>query len=219
MATNAGHMTKLEAVNEMLLSIGESPVQSLSSGLGDAAVAESILDRTNRRIQLKGWHVNTDRAVTLSKNASNQFTLPVDTLKVDTVNPQSGRQENTPRRSSHINAVMRRSADDTKWLMYDADNNSETWTNETELTVDIVKFKDFADLTPALQEYVWTAAAHRFQKGMMGSKVLFEFTREDVLDAETQAVQEDAENEDLNILRESPHAFSVAHRFNPGYGR
>lgn len=219
MATNAGHMTKLEAVNEMLLSIGESPVQSLSSGLGDAAIAEAVLDRTSREVQLKGWHVNTLRAFTLSKNGSNQFGLPDDTLKVDTVNPQSGRQESTPRRSSHINAVMKRASDDSKWLMFDVDNNSETWTNETELTVDIVKLLDFAKLTPALQIYVWTKAAHRFQKGMMGSKVLFEYTSEDVLEAETQAVQEDADNEDLNVLRESPHAYSVAYRFNPGYGR
>ena len=219
MATNAGHLTKLEAVNEMLLSIGESPVQSLSSGLQDAAIAESILDRTSREIQLKGWHCNTLRGYELSKNASNQFALPVDTLSVDTTNPHSGRQTGSPNPSSYINAGMRRSADDTKWLLYDNDNHTETWTSETTLTVDIVKLLDFANLTPALQVYVWTKAAHRFQKSIMGSGVLFEFTMNDVMEAEMQAVQEDSANEDLNILRESPHAYSVAWRNNPGYGR
>lgn len=219
MAVNQGHMTKLEAVNEMLLTIGEAPVQSLESGLGDAAIAESTLDRVSREVQLKGWHCNTDRATTLSKNASNQFALPVDTLKVDTTNRTSGRQTSTPNPNSYINAGMRRSADDTKWLMWDNDNNSETWTNETTLTVDIVKFKDFANLTPALQIYVWTKAAHRFQKGIMASQVLNQFTLEDVIEAETQAVQEDSENEDLNIIRENPHVNSVARRNNPGYGR
>lgn len=215
MATNEGHMSKLEAVNDMLLSVGESPVQSLASGLGDAAIAEAILDRVSREVQLKGWHVNTRRSVTLTKDVNDIFGVPVDTLKVDTVDPTSGRQINIPRQSSFVNAVMMRSADDTKWLLYDIDNNSETWENETELTVDIVKFLNFANLTPALQMYVWTSAAHRFQKGLLGSKVVFEYTSEDVLAAETQAVQEDAENEDLNVIRENRHVRSIAFRNNP----
>lgn len=220
MATNEGHMTKLEAVNEMLLSIGESPVQTLTSGLGDASIAESVLERTSRQVQLKGWHCNTDRGLALAKNADNQFALGVDTLKVDTVNAVSGRQTNRPTGSAFINAGMRRSADDTKWLMYDNDNLTEVWSSETELSVDRVFLLDFAKLTPALQVYVWTQAAHRFQKSLMGSRVLFEFTATDVLDAETQAVQEDSENEDLNIIRESGHVFGVAYRYgNAGFGR
>ena len=42
MAVNPGHMTKLDAVNEMLWTIGEAPVSSLDGGLGDAAIAEAI---------------------------------------------------------------------------------------------------------------------------------------------------------------------------------
>ena len=39
--------TVLEAVNTMLTSIGEAPVNSLTSGLEDAELAESILDECN----------------------------------------------------------------------------------------------------------------------------------------------------------------------------
>jgi hypothetical protein len=219
MATLEGHMTKLEAVNDMLWTIGESPVQDLESGLGDAAIAEAILDRTNRRIQLKGWHCNTRRNHELTTNSDNQFALPVDTLKVDTVNPTSGRQTDTPRHSAFINASMRRANDDNRWLLYDNDNNSETWTDVSTITVDIVQLISYANLTPALQNYVWTAAARQFQVGAMGSKVLYEITSQDLIDAETQAVQEDSENEDLNVIRENPHVRSVAYRFNPHFNR
>lgn len=215
MAPNEGHMSKLEAVNDMLWTIGESPVQSLSSGLGDAAVAEAILDRVSRQIQLKGWHVNTLRNYELSLNASDQFALPVDTLKADTVNPSGGRRTSTPRPSAYINAVMKRAADDTKWLMFDADNNSETWSDVDTLTVDIVKFLDFANLTPALQIYVWTRAARRFQAGAMGSKVLHQVTIEDEMEAEAQATEEDCENEDLNLIRDNAHVRAIAVRNNP----
>lgn len=222
MATLEGHLTKLQAVNDMLWSIGEMPVQSLESGLGDAEQAEAILDRTSREIQLRGWHVNTLRDYELSKNASNQFVLPVNTLRVDTVNPRGGwRRTATPPHSARIDAVMKRSEDDTKWLMYDRDNNTELWTasDPATLNVDIVLILEFADLTPALQHYVWTMAAHRFQKGAMASQVLQKMTEEDVVNALTQAVQEDTMNEDQNLINDNGHVNSVAWRNNPLYGR
>ena len=215
MATNEGHMSKLEAVNDMLWTIGESPVQSLSSGLGDAEIAEAILDRTSRRIQLRGWQVNTLNDWEIDKNSDNHFPLPVDTLKVDTVNPYGGRKETTPQRSGHINAHMKRADDDSKWLLYDGDNNSETWTNETKLTVKLVKFLDFDKLTPALQIYIWTEAAKQFQAGGMGSRVLFEITQNMVIEAEMQASNEDTENEDTNLIRDNAHVRAIAHRNNP----
>ena len=214
-------MTKLQGVNDMLWSIGESPVQSLESGLGDAEQAESILDRMSRQIQLKGWHLNTLRAHELSQNAAFQFVLPVNTLKVDTVNPRGARRRSTPRHSGTVNAVMKRSEDDTMWLLFDVDNNTESWENASEdtLTVDLVLLLEFANLGPALQMYVWTMAAHRFQKGAVGSKVLQEATVEDVADALAQAVQEDVMNEDINLITQNAHVAAIARRFNPLYGR
>lgn len=221
MATLEGHMTKLQGVNDMLWSIGESPVQSLASGLPDAEQAESLLDRASRQIQLRGWHVNTLKSYEITKNASNQFALPVNTLRVDTVNPRGGRQRSTPNHSSYINAVMKRSGDDTKWVLFDVDNNTEFWTDNDPdtLTVDLVTLIEFANLTPALQQYVWTTAALRFQKGALGSKVLHELSLEDLADALAQAVQEDTRNEGMNIIRDNAHVRGIAYRYNPGFGR
>lgn len=220
MAVNEGHMSKLQAVNDMLWTIGESPVQSLASGLGDAAIAETLLDRSSRQVQLQGWHVNTNKGKVLTQNASDQFALGVDVLKIDTVNRSGHRKTSTPVPSAYINAVMRRSADDTKWIMYDMDALSEFWTDTgiTTLTVDEVIFLDFANLTPALQMLVWTTAAQRFQTGSMGSTVLDKVTSRDIEMARLQAVQEDSENEDLNIIRDNAHVRSIAWRHNPGAG-
>lgn len=217
MAVLEGHLTKLQAVNDILWTIGELPVQSLASGLGDAEIAEAMLDRVSREIQLKGWQVNTTYATELTLNTSDQFALPVDVLRVDTSNPVSGRQTSSPRHSRFVNASMKRAADDSKWVMYDNDNNSETWTDPTVLTVDMVQLLEFANLTPALQMFIWTAAAHRFQKGAMASKALQQFTQEDVFQAETQAVQEDSMNEDLNMVAQNPHVRSITYRYNPSY--
>ncbi len=219
MATLAGHLTKLEAVNDILASIGEDPVNSLASGLPDAEQAETFLERESRRIQMKGWHVNTLNSFVIELNAANQFALPDNTLKVDSVNPSGGRKIASPPSSGYINAAMRRSADDTKWILWDADNNLETWTFDTRINVDLVQFIEFANLTPALQIYVWTSAAHRFQKSVMGSAALQQFTLEDVQNSEVDAVNEDMENEDLNIIRDNAHVHAIAFRNNPLYGQ
>lgn len=222
MATLAGHWTKLQAVNRILDSIGEDPVNDLDSGLPEAEKAETFLDDSSRRIQLMGWHCNTREDIVLTLDANDLFLLPDSTLKVDTVNPRGARKTSaSPTPSSYVNASMRRSSDDTKWVLYDVDNDSETWTNAglTTLTVDIVQLIEFANLTPALQMYVFTDAAHRFQKSIMGSQVLASYTTEDLQKAEVSAVNEDMENEDDNIIHDNPQVYDIVFRNNPRFGR
>jgi hypothetical protein len=218
MALLTGHMTKLEAVNEMLFTIGERPVNSLASGLSEASQAEDILDRESRRIQMKGWHGNTLFNHQITPNASDQFALPDNVLKVDTVNPSYRRSGNTPAPSSYINVSMRRDAADTKWLLWDNDNGSETITDVTAMTTELVLFLEFANLTPALQIYIWVSAARRFQQGAVGSQALDAFTQEDVVEAMADAVNEDLENSDANILHDNPHVAAIARRRSPSSG-
>jgi hypothetical protein len=59
-------LTKLEAVNEMLAAIKEFPVAALDpGGTSTAALAESVLDRENKRVQSRGWHENSEYDVDL----------------------------------------------------------------------------------------------------------------------------------------------------------
>lgn len=217
MAVKTAHMTELEAVNEMLRSINEQPVQSLSSGQLDAEQAQAKLNEVSRQIQSEGWHANTRRSVSLSKNASNQFVVGVNVLKIDTVNPDSPRRTGSPNPSSFYNVGLRRNAGDTTYLLYDIDNDSETWSTPDTLTVDIVEFLPFEDLPPSLQGYIHKMAAHEYQKSAVGSSVLFEFTKEDVEIAMIRAIQNDMENDDRNMLRDSRHSREIVYRYNPYY--
>ena len=216
-APKVAHMTELEAINQMLRSINEQPIQSLTSGQIDAESAEAVLTETSRLIQSEGWHANTRRSVSITKNSDNQFAVAVNVLKVDTVNPDSPRRTGSPNPSSFYNVGLRRDAADTKWLLYDIDNDSETWSDPDTLTVDIVEFLPFEHLPVALQAYIYHSAGHAFQKAQVGSQVLFEFTREDVDRSEARAVQTDMENEDRNMIRDSRAAREIAYRYNPMY--
>ena len=181
MATLVAHVPKLRAVNEILFTIGESPVNTLESGLADAALAERVLDDMSRQIQLTGWHGNTLYEFVINRNVALQIPLPINALKVDTVNPRSGRNEGSPTPSGHIDAAMRLSADKTLYLLFDVDNNRETWPNNSSLTVDMVLYLDWDELTPALQLYIEKVASRRFQSGAMASKVLYATTQRPIL--------------------------------------
>jgi hypothetical protein len=212
-------MTETEAVNQMLRSINEQPVQGLDSGQIDAEQAQAMLNEASRLIQAEGWHANTRRGVVLTLNASNEFALGVNVLSIDSVNPTSPRRAASPNPSAFYDVGMRRSTDDTQFLLYDVDNDTETWANgPTTMTVDIIEFLDFKDLPTALQGYIYKQAAHDFQKAAVASQVLFAFTQEDVDVANMRAVQEDMQNDDRNMLRDSRASREIVQRNNPLYG-
>lgn len=218
-APKTAHMTELEAVNQMLRSINEQPVQSLSSGQLDAEQAQAILNETSRMIQAEGWHANTRPAVALSLNADNQFAVGVNALSVDSVNPSAPNRRGSPNPSAFYNVMLKRSEDDTKYILWDVDNDSETWTSgPTTMTVDIIEFLRFEHLPPLLQGYIYRSATHDFQKSAVASQVLFAFTQEDVDISRNRADQEDMKNDDRNMFRDSRSSFEIVFRNNPMYG-
>ena len=77
--------SKLDAVNSILLGIGEAPVNTLGSGLQEAEIAEVTLDNINREVQSLGWHFNTEVRYTLAKNTDGIINLPTNCLKIDVV--------------------------------------------------------------------------------------------------------------------------------------
>lgn len=88
-------MTELEAVNEMLMSIGQAPVNTLNvTGIRDVNVARALLAKVSRRVQSRGWNFNTDDAYVLSPDVDDIILIPSGALKVI---PQVGNQYTTRR--------------------------------------------------------------------------------------------------------------------------
>lgn len=72
--SNWGYNAELEAVNDMLAAIGESPVSTLEDDANtDVVSARRILHKINRREQSKGWTFNIDEEATLSPDVYSQL--------------------------------------------------------------------------------------------------------------------------------------------------
>jgi len=87
-------MTEIEAINIMLSTIGESPVNSLYEvhGVVDAVVAKSVLKEVSTAVQEEGWHFNIEKNFTLTPDSVNkEITIPYDCIQCDASGQDSER--------------------------------------------------------------------------------------------------------------------------------
>jgi len=183
---NQTPMTELEAVNFLLSTIGESPINSIEDpGHVDAVTARQTIHLVSRSMQNKGWHWNTDQGLTLAASLPlGEVTLPPDTLRVDTVYPDGD-----------LDVVSRGQR------LYDRRNH--TYQIGRSIKVDIVRFLPFAELPEAARWYTTVTAARMFQEKSVGSETLAKFTRDDEKKAWADLMHEESEVADYNVFTDS----------------
>lgn len=161
-------LTKLDAVNLCLSSIGQTPINSLDVvGNRDANIASLALDNTTREVLLHGWSFNTDEEYELVPNQDGQIIVPSGVLYID------------PSRIDR-NYVVR--WDNGSPKIYDKTNRTFT-IEENPLRVDIIWAFAFEEVPQHARHYIATRAARIFQSQVLGSDVLFRFTEQHEMEA------------------------------------
>lgn len=190
-------MTELGAVNAMLLSIGQAPVNTLLvSGIRDVNIAKSELTEMARTVQLDGWNWNTDDAYVLSPDLDGDIVVPPGVLKFEAAD-----------RSRSI--VQRRG---TKGLqLYDRDRASFTFAEPVSLKV--VWGFPFDDLPETARSFIAIAACRKFQATTIGSRELDGFKAEDEQRAWATLIRDERGSRNTNLFRKNPRLA------NRAYGR
>jgi hypothetical protein len=186
--------TKLEAVNTLLSAIGESPINTLNSGLVEATLAEQIVDNISRSTQSRGWSFNTDLEFKLSPDLAGEVALPTNCLHVDMT---------SLRMSSTSDLVQRGNK------LYDRVKN--TFAIDDTIEVDIVVLLDFEDLPETARRFITVRAARIFQDRTLGSDTLHGFQQDDEITAWADLQQAEAEVQDYNIF-DNYETYSVVDR-------
>lgn len=169
-------MTELEAVNILLETIGESPVNKLSGQLGaDVASARSVLRETSRALQLRGWHFNTETEVPFARNEAKEVLIPNNVARWDAS------------RSRHSDDIIRRGR-----RAYNKTKRSYQF--DGTVYADVVYYLPFEELTDATRYYVTISAARKFANRQEPDEVIYRFTARDEIAARALFM---AENEDL----------------------
>ena len=181
-------MTELDAVNVMLMSIGQAPVNTLTvPGIKDVSFAQLTLHNTSRNVQTRGWWFNRESDFPLAVEAATGHILfPANTLSCDPMD----RNRDLVERGRKF---------------YDKDNHTFLFTGEQPLKCDVVWFLTFDELPQAARNYIATRAARLFQANNVGSQILYQFTKEEEQMAEVEIKRADLRADQSNMLRR-PHA-------------
>jgi hypothetical protein len=162
--------TLLDAVNELLSTIGEAPVNSLGDNLtSDVATAKATLERVSREVQAAGWHFNTEKDYPLVPSEDGSITLPANCVRADI----------DPMRYTDIDLVQRGSK------LYDRLNH--TYNIGQTIYADLVVLLDFEELVEAARTYI-------------GSGTLHDFTARDEMMARALLMEAEGDTTNANIL-------------------
>ena len=174
--------SKLEAINVMLTSIGESPVNTItSSTTTDVSIAVQILDNVSREIQSVGWHFNTDVNYKLTKNTSNEIVLPSNCLRVDNTH-----------QDADLDLVERNRK------LWDRENHTYTITQDVK--VNITWLLEFTEIPETARRYITIRAARIFQDRMLASETLHKFHQVDEIQALAALKEHEGDTRDHSIF-------------------
>lgn len=181
-------ITRLEAVNTLLRAIGQSGVVSLlgSDANTDTTNAIQTLDVALREVLSRGWHCNTEKGYPIDPSPEGFIYLPANTMSIDTA-----------QRDNDLDLVWRGSR------LYDRANH--TFTIGKTVYVDLVLALDFEELPQSLRSYIAVMAARRFATEELSTAESYRFTKQDEIDAEAHALDEDSRNDDRTMAQASPH--------------
>lgn len=176
--------TELDAINIMLGTIGESPINSLDAATGvvDAVTARSILAEVAVQVQEEGWHFNTESEFVLTPDAgTNEIYVSPNTIEVD-VSPYT----------TDVDVAIRGNR------LYDRKN--KTYKFSQDIKADLTILLEFNELPQAARHYITIRAARVFQQRMVGSQILGAYTDQDEARALRAMRRYESKSGDYNIL-------------------
>ena len=190
--------TQLEAVNTLLHTIGEAPVNSLTGTLPiDATLALNTINEISREVQSAGWHWNTFYKYALSLDGDSKIPLASNIMRVDL---------NTGEYPLSSYDVIKRGS-----FLYNKQGN--TFVFDEAVEANVIIYLPFEELPENARRYITIRGSRVFQDRTLGANTLHRFGREDEATALAVLRQEETDTADTNIFN-SYDTFNIISRGN-----
>ena len=155
-----GSITKLEAVNHILLMAGESLVSDLESDSGiDTATASFVLDRYIDDHQIRGL-MNNKYQKKYTLTAEGNIVLPSDTISAELISFHSNDDGYT------IYGTMRTSGSNR--VLYNITDQKTNWDASIDYWIEIIHELLWEDIDTPVQRGILASAARQYQLVMQG---------------------------------------------------
>jgi len=176
--------TELDAVNQILSSVGQAPVTTLDLQNPEVSIVLNTLREVNRQVQSEGWIFNTEREYEMTPDSStNQIAYPYNMLQIDTNNEYHKNKYDVVRRNGKL---------------YDRLHHTFTFTDS--IKADVVWFFDFTDVPPAIQTYITARAARMCATKMIGDRELNALLQEQEFNTRASALEYDCNQGDYSMF-------------------
>ena len=176
--------TELDAVNQILSSVGQAPVTTLNLQNPEVAIVLTTLREVNRQVQAEGWNFNVERGYTFTPDSvTKHITYPNNVLQLDT---------NTYEHRDDFQPIRR----DGK--LYDKYKHTYEWDKAIE--ADVTWLFNFEDVPPAIQLYITARAARMAANKMVGDTGLFQLLQEQEVQTKAVAIEYDCNQADYSIF-------------------
>ena len=176
--------TELDAVNQILSSVGQAPVTTLNLQNPEVAIVLTTLREVNRQVQAEGWNFNVERGYTFTPDSvTKHITYPNNVLQLDT---------NTYEHRDDFQPIRR----DGK--LYDKYKHTYEWDKAVE--ADVTWLFNFEDVPPAIQLYIPARAARMAANKMVGDTGLFQLLQEQEVQTKAVAIEYDCNQADYSIF-------------------
>ena len=172
-------LSRLEAINEMLTSVGEQVILVEVAGAGDYANCSAVLDAETKKALAKGWFFNTEYGVALAPDNAGRIIVPESTLSAKPEDPNL-------RISQRGNAL------------YDLAKHTDVFT--TPVVITRIVALPFEQCPYHVQREIVGRACQRYQRSYVGSKQLDDFAAEERMEAAADSRDNEVDEDDYNIL-------------------
>ena len=181
--------TELDAVNQILSSVGQAPVTTLNLQNPEVSIALNTLREINKTVQAEGWSFNIERHYKLTADATTfKIEYPSNALSIDTYKYQHFDDYNPVRRGG---------------FLYDRNEHTYEWkdgSDPRELTCDVVWYWEFSDVPPAISNKFCGVFAVQCAIRMIGDGNLSQLLQKTEIESRAAALEYETQQGDYSIF-------------------
>jgi hypothetical protein len=176
---------ELQAVNQILASVGQAPVTTLEQTNPDVAIAYNTLKQVAREIQSEGWTFNKEYNYPLTPDAAGEILIPANMLQID----------------MSVDYVYNRDKDPVprQGKLYDRTSHSYVWQQQT-MYFDITWLFDWSDIPAVVRDYITARAASFVAMRIVGDPNLYQILSQQEAYMRATAMEWDTQQGDYTFF-------------------
>ena len=180
--------SELDAVNSILMSVGESPVNTLTTQSPEVAIAQKTLRQVVREVSAEGWVWNTEYEVEFTPDANDLVALSDAVLQIDI---------NRYKHNDNYDVIKKGG------FLYDRYTRSNTFADEATVYADVVWMYSFEDMPQPFKDYCTARATRIAHTRMVNDGQMAPIFQQDEVVSRSLALEYDTKQADYNVFTNS----------------